>query len=356
MVIPAWGLALLLLHPSSVSRSELWVSDYGIALSMRVQLATWEEVFPDLDANGDGALSQAELAPYQERMRAYVATHYVLRAEEDSPAIEPRLLKARPYMDSSARQSLLREWVDLDFEYRAGQVLSGVLIESNVFTLGSPDHIDVLTAHLRGGVEAHYKLSAAEPLARIGSFPALDRRSGMKRGLRGGMSNFALPAFLLAAFLAGLRLGGLMCIAGVLVGVQLLAFIPVLGELAGALEQRGLLSVGEALLVAYVCTQTLLKPESDRSLWVEALLMGLLHALTVAAVEWNPRANGSVWSMAGHQFVYVCFALGSVVLLGLLRRWASSKLDLEHGGGGRISRVGSGLLALAALLRFGAQF
>lgn len=356
MAIPAWGLALLLLHPSSVSRSELWVSDFGAQLSMRVQLATWEEVFPDLDANSDGALSQVELDVYEERMRAYLAAHYVLRAEGSSSPFEPQLVKVRPFTDSSAKQSLMRDWVDLDLEYRVPVLLKGLLIESSAFALGSPDHMDLLTAHFRGADASHHNLSAATPLAHIGSFLKLDRRSGVARGIQLQKSNFALPAFLLAAFLAGLRTKKLFLIAAILISTQVLAFVPKFGDWGRVVEERGLLRVAGALLVAYVCTQTWLKPAPERRLWIEALLMGLVQALSIASIEWDPRINGSAWSLGAHQFVHAGVILVVAAGLGMLRLWMGSRGADKSEGFARIARLGSGLLALAALLWFSAQF
>ena len=83
MTIALIAALALLAHPNSFSRTHLVVDRHEVLATMECRVLSLLEVVPELDADGDGAVTERELERRRDEVFAYALAHYRLRAGTD---------------------------------------------------------------------------------------------------------------------------------------------------------------------------------------------------------------------------------------------------------------------------------
>ena len=284
-------------HPDSLSRSLIRVDGDRLELTLRCQTLSVLEVLPELDRDGDGRLSDAELEPGRGALEAYVLEHYRIdldRDEEPLPLVG-ELVRAGTSGEAPAGPLDL-QWIQLRFEFRAPvdsgphaaptAVLGAIGIRVSLFLVGSPDHSDLCGVVWNGEREVRHLFAPGS--GRWVFEPAAERRPGVFRsflelGVNHILGGWDHLAFLVALLVASSRLRSLVGVVTAFtvahsITLGLAALNP--GGLLDRVPER-FVELAIALSIAYVGAETLLRREA-RDPWIEAFAFGLLHGLGFA--------------------------------------------------------------------------
>lgn len=332
-VLLAAALAVLL-HPDSLSTTRLEVQGDEVWLTMRVQVLSLLEVLPELDADADGTVDAGEVTAQAPAILHYVGEHYRLVTGSDRDLSGGRPLAPQPVAarlvpaGSEEARGFRQGAVDVELVLAAPGPVEDLLVESRLFALTSPAHIDILTIVWPDGARRTLTLDEETPRGR--SDPS-GRGAGLaflQLGWRHILSGWDHLAFLLALVLASARVASLL---GVVTAFTL-AHSVTLGLAALDLVQVSryatLVEALIALSVAYVAADTALQPRRLRSRWKEALVFGLIHGLGFAGflreslVQEEARVLALATFNLGVELGQVAVVLGLVALLRLVPRGA----------------------------------
>jgi hypothetical protein len=277
-------------HDDSRSRTLLVLEGDLLSHFVRLQTLSVAEVLP-LDADGNGLVTEAELASVEGELAAYVLEHVILAPVSPGGAGSnlPGRLVTSELVTEDADALAFAQWIELEFERTApsapGRLLGRLLVETTLFLETSPTHVDWLDV-----VWAETRVEGA-PLAPVARW-SVTLRGGQNRvlldsGRRDGadllegawlrlLRRPELPAAALMLLLtsAAVRASrvALAHAVGLLMGV---ALAPSLSEHLPALP----LAAGLVLVVlgAVAC----LRPR-PRPMGLEGAVVGLLLGLHVA--------------------------------------------------------------------------
>ncbi len=335
------SLLALVPHAGSVSLSTVHVERSAAVLELRAQVASFLEVLPQLDGDGDGRVDADELAAVRRDVAAYVAEHLsaAANAADDlsgGTRLAPQLdaSSAELWTDERAVVPLLRDWIEvrLTWSLPGGSAAAPGSIQtlafgSELFRRTSPDHIAYVTVAFRDGPEGTLRLTPEDPRARFdpqGRVPWLAY-------LRGGARDFAQrPAAWAGLWLLAL---GVALAARDRSSLLLWALISVAAAAAAvaftesgrwdAYARRRDVAGGFGLALAYLGIDRLAF-RAPRSAWVEALLVALFDGLLWGGVlarelrdEWSPRPAFSAFAL-GHTLAALALLAAAAALLRVL--------------------------------------
>jgi hypothetical protein len=273
-------------HDDSRSRTLLVVEGERLSHFVRLQTLSVAEVLP-LDSDGNGLVTEAELAAVEDDLASYVVEHVLLSpvgAGGPRGNLPGRLVTSE-LVTEDADALAFAQWIELEFERTAPSPPGRLLVEASLFLETSPTHVDWLDV-----VWAEARVEGA-PLAPVARWN-VNLRGGRNRvlldsGLRDGVDlvesawqrlvrrpELAAAAWMLlltCAAARALRVAAAHA-AGLLLGVGL---APLLADRLPALP----LAAGLVLVVlgAVAC----LRPRPRPMGW-EAAIVGLLMGLHVA--------------------------------------------------------------------------
>lgn len=310
-------------HLGSLGRSRLEVEGGRVRLLLQCQVASLGEVIQDLDADGDGALSSAELAARAEEVRAYVRAHFRVdvpreggaQAAEGAPLELDFLGLRRTRVEDAPFRGRVPprydDWVDVEAQLALDGPPRALTVASTLFAETSPDHLDLASVRWPGGAEDEALLGPGGRSARFDAPPPRAAGERLRAGARAVAGRWE-PFALLLAFALGTRARRELLRA---VGAYVLAAVAG-GALAGAVDaaqQAPFLGFAAALAVAYVAADALLHPAAERARALEGALFGLLHGASCVAE--SPAPGGALFAL-GLAAVAALAACGAV-LFGL---------------------------------------
>ncbi len=278
------------LHPNSISSTRIRVDGTEILLTQRCQVLSLMEVIPDLDADGDGVVTPAEIQRSRDAVFDYLGRQYRLFVGSDRDREGGERLILSPLTLSRA-EKLLEEGnagfsagaVDAVFHYAAAEPVTDLLVEMDLFLDTSPDHVDLLAIEWVGQGTESFGLDAREPRGRSdptgkGAFVAFFRL-----GWGHILSGWDHLAFVLALVLASRRLRSLL---GVVTAFTLAHSVTLALAALDYVDVSAWSTAIEAFIalsIAYVAADTALHPNAGRSRWIEAFAFGLVHGLGFAS-------------------------------------------------------------------------
>jgi hypothetical protein len=334
------------LHPDSISQSRVEVDGARATLELRCQIVSLLEVLPALDVDGDGAVTELEVATARDAIMAYVGEHYrlVTGSDRDAEGGAPMTPEPGGVLLLPMGTELGAGWelsgVDVALSFTHDGPIDDLLVTCDLFYDTSPDHVDMGQVRWLDGEQRSFGLERRQPWVRVdptgrGAFGwyvsrGLDAASGAWQGL------ILIAALLVAAAdwrrmreaVYTLTQAGLV---GVIISVEGTEFVAEALGREGALESmRPLLLACTALVGAYIACDPLLRPAVARARRMEAGLGGLLLGTALGApfvheLAREPSAVGYT-GLAG-------LATGVVVLpaLGLVVLGVFLGLRAEHG-------------------------
>ena len=265
----------------SRSSSRVDVEEGTLRWTLRVQSESIHEVLPALDLDGDGALQRSESDGGRSEIIEYLSARYQVRLTEDD---EEPLLGECVYAGAPRGAGLegSDDWVEVVWEGDLENEIAGLGIAMKLFTVTSPNHVDVFELRRGGRLSYTALFSAHRPGAWI-LFSEDDVMSLME-WVAMGFSHI-LSGFDHLAFLAAL----LVCVRGpkqiaLVITAFTLSHSLTLG--LAALDVFRLpgrfVELVIALSVTYVALGGFAK-EPRRGLWLEAMIFGLVHGLGFAS-------------------------------------------------------------------------
>jgi hypothetical protein len=334
------------LHPDSISQSRLEVDGARATLELRCQIVSLLEVLPALDVDGDGAVTELELATSRDAIMAYVGEHYRLVTGSDRDAEGGTPLTPEPSgvlllpMGTELGAGWELSGVDVALGFTHDGPIDDLLVTCDLFHDTSPDHVDMGQVRWRDGEQRSFGLERRQAWVRVdptgrGAFGwyvsrGLDAASGAWQGL------ILFAALLVAAAdwrrmrqaVLALTQAGLV---GVIVSVEGTGLVAEALGREGALESmRSLLLACTALVGAYIACDPLLRPAVARARQVVAGLGGLLLGAALGAPFVHELAREPP---AVAYYGLVGLATGVVVLpaMGLVVLGVFLGLRAEHG-------------------------
>jgi hypothetical protein len=349
-------------HPDSVSSSRVEVRGHEAFLTLRFQIVSLLEVIPGLDADGDGEVSEEELAARSADVMGYIGDHYQLwvdtdRDMEDGTRLVPipvfaRKLTAHP----SEGPGYLKGAVEVDLRFAHVEPIADLMIESTLFYETSPAHIDLVTVEWNGENTMTNALEQRAPRLRIdpagrGAFGAF-----LRLGWHHIMSGWDHIAFVLALVLSARRLRSLL---GVVTAFTIAHSITLALASLGAVDvarYSNLIEAVIALSIAWVAVDNLMHPHLKRSRWIEAFVFGLIHGLGFAGFLARSLVAETSKGLAlfafnvGVELGQIAIVVGLVVVLKLVPRHESE--DDPFLASLFLRRVGSGCVVALGLFWF----
>jgi hypothetical protein len=334
------------LHPDSISQSRVEVDGARATLELRCQIVSLLEVLPALDADGDGAVTELEVATARDAIMAYVGEHYRLVTGSDRDAEGGTPLTPEPSgvlllpMGTELGAGWELSGVDVALAFTHDGPIDDLLVTCDLFFDTSPDHVDMGQVRWRDGEQRSFGLERRQPWVRVdptgrGAFGwyvgrGLDAASGAWQGL------VFLAALLVAAAdwkrmrqaVLALTQAGLLAVIVAVEGSDLVA--ETLGRPGGLESLRPLLLACVALVGAYIACDPLLRPTVVRTRRLEAALGGLLLGAALGApfvheLAREPEAVGYT-GLAGLAAGVVVLPAMVLVVLGVFLG-----LRAEHG-------------------------
>lgn len=324
--------ATLALHPNSLSSSRIEVAGSEAHLVLRGQVLSYLEVIEGLDADGDGAVTAAEVVARRSEILDYVARHYRVFTGTDRDMDGGIELAAEPGSVTFSGEvgdgpvPFLGGRIDVEMRYLAPASIEDLMVDVALFRRTSPDHVDFASIHWSGEEPDLFGIGARAPRAR--SDPTGRGAFGMffRLGFDHIMSGFDHLAFVLALVFASRRLRSLL---GVVTAFTLahsvtlgLSAIDVIDLSAHAPLVEAII----ALSISFVAVDALVRTTVTRTRWPEAFGFGLVHGLGFAGflgaslVHEKARATALFAFNVGVEFGQVLVVVGLVAVFRLARR------------------------------------
>ena len=354
--------AVLALHPDSLSSTRIEVTVTGILLTQRVQVLSLSEVIPDLDADADGRITAVEIERSRAPIFDYLSSHYRLFGGTDREFEGGELLTLTPVMLTlvdglmeERRRGFSAGAVDAVFRHEAGEPVTDLMVETDMFLDTSPGHIDLLTIEWVGWGSESFGMDGRGPRARSdptgrGAFAAF-----FALGWHHILSGWDHLAFVLALVLAARSLHVLLSVVTAFTVAHSVTLALAALDVVDARAWGSAVETFIALSIAYVGADTALHPFSGRSRWLEAFAFGLLHGLGFAgflrsSLVREPSQGVALLSFnVGVEAGQVAVVLVAVALLVVVRRATMRRLQR----GDDAEKASVDFLAPLALRRFG---
>ncbi|MFT7484816.1 MAG: hypothetical protein ACI9F9_000660 [Candidatus Paceibacteria bacterium] len=272
--------SLGVLHPGSFSRSAIDIEGATVEHTLRVQVLSLIEALP-VDSNEDLELDAEELETYREVIAEYLQKRYELRSNGAQEPMSLRVMAldvfraGSPALPSSA-------WLQLIREGEFGSPISSLEVTETLFDDSEPNHIEYASVAWGAQFPEEFVFypgegshSFAPRIATTGNgfMPFLEL------GLHHILNGYDHLLFLLA-LLVGVR--NVRALALVITAFTLAHSVTLAAAALDLVHLPGqFVELAIALSIVYVALENLLGIER-RSLWVEALVFGLLHGLGFA--------------------------------------------------------------------------
>ena len=267
-------------HPGSLSRSEVLVTGTEVRHGFRFQALTLIETLPfDLDANL--VLDEAELGMGQRELEAYIAEHYRLYAPGSEQPLEGEVVRVQAFIEGPP-QLPTSAWIEVERSFPLERELAGLRVEESLFEDSNPQHIEFLTVAWEGQVgldqvfQYDHSSHEFEPSGEVQHGPL---RAFLELGVDHILTGYDHLLFLLALLVAAPPLRALAWTITAFTAAHSITLA--LAALEVVTLPGRFVEIAIALSIAYVAAENLLRLEK-RSLWLEALVFGLLHGLGFA--------------------------------------------------------------------------
>lgn len=281
------ALAAAPVHPDSLSSSRIEVRGTEVVALVRCQVLSLTEVL-ELDLDGDGRVTEAEVTASADAIAAYVQANYFLytgstRELEGGTPLVPGAGEAR-FVAPIAGDPLTRAEgaVDVRLTYTSPEPIRDLMVEMSLFLETSPSHIDVVSVVWESGAQRIFTLTAREPRQRSDPEGRGALRAFVGLGLHHILTGWDHLAFVAILVFGARRLRSLFW----LVTSFTLAHSITLAAVALGLVRLGnlssLIEAAVALSIAYVAADTWMRPKLERARWIESLAFGLLHGFAFA--------------------------------------------------------------------------
>ena len=331
--------ATALLHPNSISRTELTVDGPVVTVRSTVQVLSLMEVLPGLDANGDEEVSAEELAAGESDVLAYFAEHYRLWTDTDRDGSGGEELEAVP-VGTGIRFGLtdgyipyLKGAVDCELIYSAPvreRDVGDLAMESTLFYATSPSHIDITTVVWPDGTLEYFGLEQASPRARADSVGRGALAVQVKRSSKHFFGAWEHLLFFLALGLGARSVRGVLLAVVVYTAAHATATSLALTGVVDLLAQRAPIEAGVVLAVGYVGAELFVHPKDPRLGWPIAALVGFGHGSSgFVTVPLSAEVARTTAVLGFHVGVLACGLL-ALVLPFLARRRAPERSEDEE--------------------------
>jgi len=287
--LPAPGAPGAPRHPDSLSTSRISIAPDRLEVTLRYQVLSYLEVLPEVDEDGDGSLSEAELARHHGELVAYAVEHFRIGTGSTRDLEVERWLEPEGVLAALVAQEQLDPGkgfqagaVELQFEVRLDAPVTDLLVEATAFLDTSPAHIDLCSIHWPGTEPRYLSLDARTPRGRSDPSGRGTVRAFLGLGVGHILGGWDHLAFVLALLLGATSLRALLWIVtaftvshSVSLGAAVLGWVEVGPH--GPLVEAAI-----ALSIAYVALSLALDPDKRRRRWPEAFVLGLVHGLGFA--------------------------------------------------------------------------
>lgn len=281
------ALALLAMHPESLSSSRITVTGAEAAAVIRCQALSLSEVLPELDVDADGHVTEAEILLARSDVIDYVATHYQLQVGTDRSLEGGTALRFNDsslhWVDDVTDPLLHRDGsVDVHLQFTHSEPITDLVVAMTLFEDTSPDHIDLTTIDWGDdgidtfGLDAAGPRHRSDPIGR-GAFAAF-----FGLGVRHILGGWDHLAFVGALILASRRLRSLLAVITGFTAAHSTTLVLSSLDIINVAAFAGTIEVAIALSIVFVALDTLFAPTLKRPRWIEALVFGLLHGLGFA--------------------------------------------------------------------------
>jgi len=342
-------------HANSISVSELEVTESVLRHELELQTLSILEVLPELDADGDGLLSEDELERSSAPLGAYLDANFALFiGEPPSGPLETKIVGLRESASGEPESPFAMQRIAVTRELELAALPPTVTIEVSVFAETSPDHRDFCTLRYPGQFEEEWLFSAERPLWKYEPDPDLGAdifEAFFKQGAARLLAFEVSVLLLLLLFACPRASDGRQVLAVYALG---LAAGAALTSLRGELLPIRVLDLTLILAVSYTGLENALQRE-PRLPRIEAVLFGLVlgialvQELTGLVVD-LPRGSTALGGFGlGAAASFLVF--GSLALL-LLPRLGGTRLSAAALAPDWLRRRGSAVLALIALVLF----
>jgi hypothetical protein len=354
------ALARAPVHPDSMSSSELVVDGAQARLLVRCQMLSLLEVLPQLDADGDGSVVDADVDRHADAIAEYVGEHYLLRTGTDrehagGAALELSPDSVEPWKNHDLAPRL-RDWVEVRFHATSPVPIRDVLVESSLFLVTSPQHMDITTVRwVASGASGVLVLDAAHPRERFdpegrGAFGVF-----VKLGWGHILGGWDHLAFVLVLVLGSRRLRSLVSVVTAFTVAHSITLACASLGWIDLSQHAHLIEAAIALSIAYVAADNLMREDRRRSHAREAFVFGLIHGLGFAGFLRESLVNEQARGMALFAFNVGVEAgqLAVVIVLALALRLVRGKQPPgEYLAPKPVRRVGSAAVVVVGLVAF----
>jgi hypothetical protein len=312
------------MHPNSLSCSRIEISGAEARLVTRCQILSLEEVVPGLDADGDGAVDDDEIASMANAIFAYVGAHYTL-AFPGGPVLVPQPIRVTPVARAGATRGQARTTadflagngaVDIELAFLAPRSIDALAIEATFFHDTSPDHVDLLTLERDGSILASFGLDRLTPSAawiddeRVAPINSERFAGGLRRVLAGWDPVAMLIALVLGARSLRLALGAVSAFAATSIAVITLVGLGIVHPWSN----MGLVSMAMAITVAYAGADALVHPRAGHARWIGAAIFGVLHGTGLARpLGGEPVAPAALLAYVGGVIAAIALIAGGTL-------------------------------------------
>lgn len=347
--------SLLPLHDGSFSRSVVDVDGRDLRHELRVQAWTVIETIPSIDPDGDLLLSEEELENAREEIIWYLRQNYrFFPNDEQAQPLRAKVAGFERVIDGSPGWPG-NHWLHVDLEYSSLNRLATVIAEESLFETSNPGHLEYLSIAWTGQEPSHHVFRGSE---RKRSFEATGRearglwRTFFDMGLGHILSGWDHLLFLVA-LLAGVK--SVRSLAGVVTAFTLAHSLTLaIAALEWVSLPGSFVEIAIALSIVYVAAENLMKLEK-RSLWIEALVFGLLHGLGFAGFLGDAlrREDALLLPLFGFNVGVEAGQLLVVIPIALVFHVATRKREALEGVEPRLVPVGLGKLISMAVIAVG---
>ena len=302
-------------HQINTSYSTLAVGDSAGVLMLAIDESDLYLLFPELDANGDGALWADEVVADAERSQAWLGDRAQLRVDDRMLPLVAR----HPRVESDADGNLfLRATFDVDLpaDLARLQVDFSQLLRPPLQAV----HRNLLKINIPGRTEALVVLSADQPLhdvlVREGGDVSIWSQVGrfIWLGVEHIWIGYDHIMFLLALIVIGSRLGPLVKIVTAFTVAHSITLV--LAALEWVALPSQLVEAGIALSIAYVAAENFWLRDA-RHRWILTFCFGFVHGFGFANVlrDLGLPSQGLIASLLAFN---VGVEIGQVVIVALV--------------------------------------
>ena len=363
----AWACLAAAPHPDSLSSTAVRLVGSQAHVAMRCQVLSLLEVIPDLDADGDGRVSAAEVDASAVPVTSYVDAHYRLftgtdRGGEGGRRLRPDFVSIAHLGEGSVDGRGYRMGaVELELLYTDDGPIRDLLVRSTLFEDTSPGHIDMLDLRWEGlevdRPPEHVALTATNPWHRSDPEGRGAFRAYLPLGLTHILGGWEHLLFVFALVLGSRRLRSVLGVVAAFTVAHSTTLALATLDLVDAGAPTGLVDALIALSIGYVGADVACFPDRLRPRGTEAFLFGLVHGFGFAAVL-RPSLAGEAARPAalfgfnmGVELGLVPVALLTALVLARLPRGAAD--EGQQALAPRILRRGLGAaVAVAGLALF----